>query len=274
MCDNVPDMIWAKDTGKRYIFANRALCEKLLCASDSHEPLGKDDVYFANRERDSHSDNPEWHTFGELCQDSDQIILETLDTGRFEEKGNIRGELLILDVYKAPFRDDKGEIIGVVGYGRDITAQKLTEKELLATSIDLAAHMQELKAIEEELQFRVRQIEEQANYIKALFSDLPVPITYKDPSGRYLDCNPAFCEMWGVQKEDIINKEASHIFPHESKQFMEMDEKCKASKSPIHDIMSVNYNGIIKKLHVVKTLHMGDEATINGIITCMMEIAG
>lgn len=274
MCDNVPDMIWAKDTGKRYIFANKALCDKLLCAHDAHEPLGKDDVYFANRERESHPDDAKWHTFGELCQDSDQIILETLETGRFEEKGNVRGELLILDVYKAPFRDESGEVIGVVGCGRDITEQRLTESELLVTTIDLAAHMQELKATEEELQHRVRQIEEQANYIKALFSCLPVAITYKDTSGNYLDCNPAFCEMWGVRKEDIIGKDVSHIFPHESKQFLLMDEKCKSSKSSLTDTLSINYNGEVKKVHVVKTLHMGNDVTINGIITCMMEIVG
>jgi PAS domain S-box-containing protein len=35
MCDNVPDLIWAKDTEGRYLFANKAICEKLLNADDT-----------------------------------------------------------------------------------------------------------------------------------------------------------------------------------------------------------------------------------------------
>ena len=41
MCDNVPDMIWAKDHESRYTFVNKALCDRLLNASDTEEPLGK-----------------------------------------------------------------------------------------------------------------------------------------------------------------------------------------------------------------------------------------
>jgi PAS domain-containing protein len=44
MCDNVPDLIWAKDLERRFLFVNRAICEKLLIAGDTAEPLGKDDM--------------------------------------------------------------------------------------------------------------------------------------------------------------------------------------------------------------------------------------
>lgn len=75
MCDNVPDMIWAKDLENRYLFANRAMCEQLLLAADTAEPVGKTDLFFAQRERASHPENPEWHTFGELGRESDRITL-------------------------------------------------------------------------------------------------------------------------------------------------------------------------------------------------------
>jgi hypothetical protein len=38
--------------------------------------VGKTDMFFALRERQSQPDNPQWHTFGELCQDSEAITLE------------------------------------------------------------------------------------------------------------------------------------------------------------------------------------------------------
>lgn len=131
MCDNVPDMIWAKDLNKRYIFANRALAEKLLNAKDTEEPVGKTDLFFATRERQSHPEDPQWHTFGEICQDSDLLTLEAMAPSRFDEWGNVKGKFLFLDVHKAPFFDQNGVLIGTVGCGRDITKEKAMEKELL-----------------------------------------------------------------------------------------------------------------------------------------------
>ena len=49
---------------------------------------------------------------------------------KFEEYGNIKGELLYLEVNKAPFYDKDGNIIGVVGSGRDITKLKMVNIEL------------------------------------------------------------------------------------------------------------------------------------------------
>ena len=130
MCDNVPDMIWAKDVQKRYIFANQAICDQLLMAKDVAEPLNKTDIFFAQREHDKHPENPQWHTFGELCQDSDKITLERGVPSIFEEFGNIQGRYVCLEVTKAPFVDESGRVIGTVGAGRDITKRKLAEAEL------------------------------------------------------------------------------------------------------------------------------------------------
>ncbi len=50
MCDNVPDMIWAKDPEGRYLFVNQAMASGLLGACDTSEPLGRTDAFFAQRE--------------------------------------------------------------------------------------------------------------------------------------------------------------------------------------------------------------------------------
>lgn len=135
MADIVPDMIWAKNLEKKYIFANKSICDKLLNAVDTHEPIGKDDLFFALRERNSKPDDPDWHTFGEICQDSDSIVLASGQAGRFEEFGNIKGKFLYLDVIKTPFFDKNGKIAGVLGTARDITDIKKAEAELLKASI-------------------------------------------------------------------------------------------------------------------------------------------
>jgi PAS domain S-box-containing protein len=129
MCDNVPDLIWAKDLDQRYIFANKAMCEILLNAEDTVEPVGRNDVYFAERERAAHPDQPDWHTFGELCMDTDTVVMATRIANRFDESGNVKGKHLFLDVSKAPFWDEQGQMIGTVGCGRDVTRVKQLEEE-------------------------------------------------------------------------------------------------------------------------------------------------
>lgn len=135
--DNVPDLIWAKDLNKRFLFTNKAMCEQLLNATDTNEPIGKDDLFFAQRERSQHPDNPQWHTFGELCQDSDAITLQNGAASQFDEFGNVQGKFLFLDVRKAPFVNDQGEIIGMVGSARDVTAQKAADEKLRLASLIL-----------------------------------------------------------------------------------------------------------------------------------------
>jgi PAS domain S-box-containing protein len=133
LSDNMSDMLWAKDLENRYLFANKAMCDKLLIAKDVQEPIGKTDIFFARRERNKHPDRDDWHTFGEICADSDIVIRKSLAPGRFEEYGNVKGEFLFLDVLKAPLIDEQGNMIGVVGSARDVTKEKQIAQELNAS---------------------------------------------------------------------------------------------------------------------------------------------
>ena len=126
----LPDMLWVKDLEGRYIFANESICDNLLMAEDTQEPLGKQDIFFALREREKFKENPQWHTFGEICYNSDEIVINTNTALRFEEYGHVKGKMLYLDVHKAPYYNESGEIIGTIGTGRDITEQHLIKSEL------------------------------------------------------------------------------------------------------------------------------------------------
>lgn len=128
---HLPDMLWAKDLEGRYLFANYAICKNLLMA-EPEEVVGKTDLYFALREREKHQQNPYWHTFGELCCNSDSVVLDYMEAMEFEEFGNIKGELTYLEVRKAPLFDKEGKLIGTIGSGRNITEQKKTKETLVA----------------------------------------------------------------------------------------------------------------------------------------------
>ena len=146
MADTMPDMLWAKDLNRRYIFANKALCQQLLNARDTSEPIGKTDTFFGDRERAAHPDNPDWYTFDTPCTDSDAITLKQMREMRFEESGLVRGHQLYLDVYKAPLFNAEGRLIGVVGSGRDVTERKQVEEERKNLQAQLL-HAQKMEAI-------------------------------------------------------------------------------------------------------------------------------
>ncbi len=126
---HLPDMLWAKDLEGNYLFANEAMCKNLLMTTPE-EVIGKKDLFFAARERNRYPDNPQWHTFGEICFDTDFIVLEHMKPMIFEESGNIKNKLTYLEVHKAPLIDANGNTIGTIGSGRDVTAQFLLEQKI------------------------------------------------------------------------------------------------------------------------------------------------
>ncbi len=128
MADNMPDLMWAKDTDNKYIFTNKAICETLLHAQDTDEPIGKTDFFFAERERRKYPLKHDWHTFGKNNDETGKVISSKPQHGNLY--GNVNGKFLFLDVWEAPVFDKNGTITGVVGSARDITAQKKSVSEI------------------------------------------------------------------------------------------------------------------------------------------------
>lgn len=116
MIEKLPDMLWFKDVEGRYVYTNKAIREGLLL-NDS--PEGKTDMELAYAAKEKYGDRE--HTFGEVCGDSDKDVLENeYESKRYVESGKVKGKMLHLEVNKSIVKVD-GEIIGVVGSGRDIT---------------------------------------------------------------------------------------------------------------------------------------------------------
>ena len=115
VAEALPDMMWCKDLNGKYIYANMAIKTGLLF---DMEPEGKCDIELATvAKKYFGNDN---HTFGEKCKNSDLVVLESEVPQRFLESGKIKGKMVYLEVFKAPFYVN-GELRGVVGTGRDMT---------------------------------------------------------------------------------------------------------------------------------------------------------
>ena len=79
--ETVPDMMWCKDLDGKYVYANLAI--KLGLLFDMN-PIGKTDIELAmNAKRLFGNDN---HTFGEVCGNSDAVVIEKTQLGVFRKE--------------------------------------------------------------------------------------------------------------------------------------------------------------------------------------------
>src|SRR6266851_5392150 len=119
LIDNIPDSIYVKDTACRKIIANPADLRNIGVHSEA-EVLGKDDFAVFPKE------------LAERFFADDQMVLRTgqsvlnREEYLFDEKGEKRWILTT----KIPSRDINGQIIGLIGLGRDITERKAMELDL------------------------------------------------------------------------------------------------------------------------------------------------
>ena len=115
---NIPDHIYFKDRASKFIKVN-AMQAKTFGLRDPAEAVGRSDAdYFpADEAREFYADDQKVMTTGEPLVDK-------------EEKGTwLNGRIIWFSTTKVPLRDKAGEIIGLVGVSRDITAHKLLEEE-------------------------------------------------------------------------------------------------------------------------------------------------
>lgn len=136
LLDNLPDYIFFKDRESRFIKTNRAHAQHLLGLTDPEEAVGKTDFdLFPGQEEDA-----------QRFYEEEQEIMRT-------GKGVIRrewrvpsvstGEIVWLQENKLPLRDETGQIIGLMGFGRDVTERKQAEeaRERLTLQLKTAAEV-------------------------------------------------------------------------------------------------------------------------------------
>lgn len=149
MINHVPDFIYAKDRSGRFLFANQAIVNAngLSCVEDL---IGLTDT-------DLHGKAAADAKIAEI----EQRVMETgePDLG-YEERALRGGPDRWLMMSRVPLRDKDGNVIGVVGASRDITARKGSERlmraqarilEMIVGSVPLPAFFDEFAGLLEGL---------------------------------------------------------------------------------------------------------------------------
>jgi PAS domain S-box-containing protein len=118
LIDNLPDLIFVKDTERRFLAANTAVAS-LMGAASPNDLLGKRDEDFY----------PELVAAGFRVDDEKVLRGEPL-LNQEEPRTDHQGFTLQILTTKIPLRDRSGAITGLVGISRDITELKRKEQAL------------------------------------------------------------------------------------------------------------------------------------------------
>jgi PAS domain S-box-containing protein len=118
LIDHLPDGIYAKDAAARKTLANPADLRHFRCQTEA-EAIGKTDF-----------DQFPPETAAKFLADDQAVLAGRPVHNREEYYFDENGRKHWLLTSKLPLSDDQGTIIGLVGIGRDITAQKEAEQKL------------------------------------------------------------------------------------------------------------------------------------------------
>jgi len=176
LVDNLPDYIYAKDKAARKTLSNAADVRALGCNSET-EVLGKTDFDFYPKE-----------IAEQLFKDDLEVLKGHPHVNREEKIVNARGDVFWTITTKVPRRDAAGNIIGLVGGGRDITKQKEAELKLTA----------------------------ERNLLRTVIDNLPDAIYAKDIETRKILANKADLRNFARESEaEIMGKTDVDFFPRE-----------------------------------------------------------
>lgn len=151
--DSVPAFIFYKDRENRLMRVNKAFADIMQMSKEELEGKSVFDLFPREQAEASWRDDKEVMSSGKPKTN----IIEFMDTGK--------GRLWV-HTDKIPYRNEKGEIVGIIGFKTDITDRKLAEEALVKkvrdmeifyrASVDREMKIKELKKKVRELEVKIR----------------------------------------------------------------------------------------------------------------------
>jgi len=164
LVDTIPDLVWLKDKDGVFLNCNRRF--ESLFGVPAAEIVGKTDYDFVASD------------IADFFREHDRRAMAAAGPSRNEEELTFAdGHRELVETTKTAMRDERGELVGVLGIGHDITARKKTERRLrLAASV---------------------------------FENAREGIMITKPNGDIVDVNGSFTRITGYSAEEVRGRNAS-----------------------------------------------------------------
>lgn len=178
LLDNFPFLVWLKDTESHFLAVNDHFA-RMFGADSADSLVGKTDFDVVPAQ------------VAKGYQATDQQVLASRQQVTLEEKipGENPSSAKWFETYKAPVFDDRGGLLGTVGFAREITARKRTEESLLRVNDILEEQVAERTAEAEE---RAQALFESERFFRATIDALPSILCVLDERGRIVAVNKAW----------------------------------------------------------------------------------
>ncbi len=202
LIDYMPDRIYIKDRKSRFIAGNKHVAN-IMGAKSPKDLIGKTDFDFYPKD-----------LAGEFYRDEQALMNSGESLINKEERGlDLQGNEITISTTKVPIRNDKNKIIGIVGIGRDITPQKLTEKTLIMQQENLQEANALLEERQEEIKQQSEELHSQSEYLVQMnqeFEKLSLVASHTDNVIIIMDDqaniewgNNVFKDHFGIEIEEL-----------------------------------------------------------------------
>ena len=181
--DLLPDHIYVKDHESLFVMANRGVA-KVMGVDDPEKLIGRSDKeFYPDRE------------YAEFRGDELSVLQGIPMYDKEEPLDHPDGTRRFILTTKVPLKNASGEIIGVVGIGRDFTARKQAEADLQRSLSLLAA-----------------TLESTADGLLAL-----------DIQGKVVSFNQRFVDLWRIPAEVVMSRDSNRMLAIAVEQLKDAD---------------------------------------------------
>ncbi len=198
--ENTPAPIYATDRQNRLVMCNPAALR--MIGRPAHEVLGS--TMMASLDPET----------GRPIVENELHVMETGATRIFEETIGDRTFYFT----RTPMRDARGDVIGAIAVGTDITEPKRAEAQKQELLERLQQFAEELEAQNEELQYTTGQLRQQGSelarlnralqeseeHFRSLIENASDVILLLDMQGRITYASPAVKQIGGYEPDDLI----------------------------------------------------------------------
>ena len=176
LIDNLPDIIFIKDSDYRLVTVNQGFLRQFDVESEE-DVIGKTDFDLSPTE-----------LAREYREDDRRVIEDGIALYNREERAaQPDGELRWILTTKIPLRDPQGRAVGLVGICHDISQRKAAEVAL----------------------------KESESLYHTLADNLPISLIRKDLDGKITYVNKQVCELLEISPDDALGKTDYDLFPRE-----------------------------------------------------------
>ncbi len=193
LIETLPDLVWLKDRDGVYLRCNHRF-EQFFGASEA-EILGKTDYDFVDKE------------LADFFRENDHCAIAAGEARINEETITFAsdGHSEVLEVIKTPMYSAAGELIGVLGVGRDVTERKRIEAEL----------------------------QEGIEVYQAAINTPALGFWSVDGRGRLLEVNDAYVQQSGYSRDELLGMTIPDL---------EAKESAEETQAHIQEIMAKGFS--------------------------------